>query len=102
MKVKAEEVCDSGIRCKATTDLLCKANIEYFSSHEVARKSFSDKDKVKKLELLDVKTYIYIYIYIYIYRTSIASTQEKQKNREKSVPSRSNICNFEYDVISQL
>ena len=49
MKVKAEEVCDSGIRCKATTDLLRKANIEYFSSHEVARKSFSDKDKVKKV-----------------------------------------------------
>ena len=99
IEVEAEEVRDSDIESEASTekgtpDLTRKANIEYFDSHEVARKFFSAEDEIKKVELLDVKADLYL--------NRIACAKEKKENRKKLAKSKCHICDLEFDVISQL
>ena len=97
IEVEAEKVRDSDIESEASTekgtpDLTRKANIEYFDSHEVARKFFSAEDEIKKL--LDVKADLY--------RNRIACAKEKKENRKKLAKSKCHICDLEFGVISQL
>ena len=71
-----------------------RANIEYFDSPSVARKFFDGVDDQKKVELLDVKADLYL--------NRIATAKEKKEARRKLAPSRCNICDLEFEVISQL